>query len=148
MNKEVYEAILVELLHDYDATIQKKVLSNFEQDIADFDHTEKNIEKKLGRPSEYLSKSLEMLGINTSPKLTWVYKIQDLFDEVMRNILLLIIVIVITLFSTIAVSILPFFEEFWEIPYAVGILIFFGSFTIIPSIVFAIKVFLGVSKKR
>ena len=65
-----------------------------------------------------------------------------------RNKLLLIIVIVITLFSTIAVSILPFFEEFMENPYAVWILIFIGSFTIIPVIVFAIKVFLGVSEKR
>ena len=82
-----------------------------------------------------------------SPKLTWPYLIQDIIDEVWRNKLSLIVVVVITLFSVIAVSILPFFEEFWEIPYAVEILIFFGSFTIIPMMVFYIIIFLGVRKK-
>ena len=82
-----------------------------------------------------------------SPKLTWPYLIQDIIDEVWRNKLSLIVVVFITLFSVIAVSILPFFEEFWEIPYAVGILIFFGSFTIIPMMFFYIKIFLGVRKK-
>ena len=80
-------------------------------------------------------------------KLTWPYLIQDIIDEVWRNKLSLIVVVVITLFSVIAVSILPFFEEFWEIPYAVEILIFFGSFTIIPMMVFYIIIFLGVRKK-
>ena len=81
-----------------------------------------------------------------SPKLTWPYLIQDIIDEVYRNKLSLIVVVVITLFSVIAVSILPFFEEFWEIPYAMGILIFFGSFTIIPMMVFYIIIFLRVRK--
>ena len=82
-----------------------------------------------------------------SPKLTWPYLIQDIIDEVWRNKLSLIVVVVITLFSVIAVSILPFFEEFWEITYSVEILIFFGSFTIIPMMVFYIIIFLGVRKK-
>jgi uncharacterized membrane protein len=82
-----------------------------------------------------------------SPKLTWPYLIQDIIDEVYRNKLSLIVVVVITLFSVIAVSILPFSEEFWEIPYAVGILIFLGSFTIIPMMVFYIIIFLRVRKK-
>jgi hypothetical protein len=82
-----------------------------------------------------------------SPKLTWPYLIQEIIDEVWRNKLSLIVVVVITLFSVIAVSILPFFEEFWEIPYAVGILIFLGSFTIIPMMFFYIVIFLRVRKK-
>ena len=82
-----------------------------------------------------------------SRKLTWPYLIQDIIDEVWRNKLSLIVVVAITLFSVITVSILPFFGEFWEIPYAGGILIFFGSFTIIPMMFFYIIIFLRVRKK-
>ena len=82
-----------------------------------------------------------------SQKLTWPYLIQDIIDEVFRSKLSLIVVVIITLFSVIVVSVLPFFEEFWEIPYAVGILIFFGSFTIIPMVYFYIIIFIRVRKK-
>ncbi|MDC0156053.1 hypothetical protein OAJ13_03215 [Euryarchaeota archaeon] len=58
-------------------------------------------------------------------KLTWPYLIQDIMDEIWLNKSSLIVVVVITLFSVITVSILPLFESFWDIPYAVGILIFF-----------------------
>jgi hypothetical protein len=45
------------------------------------------------------------------------------------------------------VSILPLFESFWDIPYAVGILIFLGLFTIIPVMIFYIIIFLRVREK-
>ena len=80
-------------------------------------------------------------------KLTWPYLIQDIMDEVWLNKSSLIVVVVITLFSVITVSILPLFESFWDIPYAVGILIFLGLFTIIPVMIFYIKIFLSVRKK-
>ena len=48
-----------------------------------------------------------------SRKLTWPYLIQDILDEVWRNKLSLIVVVAITLFSVITVSILPFFGELW-----------------------------------
>ncbi len=79
-------------------------------------------------------------------KLTWPYHIQDIIDEIYRNKLSLIVVIVITLISLITVIILPFVEGFLESPYAVIILIFFGSFTIIPVMYFYIKIFLRVRK--
>ena len=81
------------------------------------------------------------------PKLTWPYLIQDIMDEVWLNKSSLIVVVVITLFSVITVSILPLFESFWDIPYAVGILIFLGLFTILPVMIFYIKIFLRVRKK-
>ena len=80
-------------------------------------------------------------------KLTWPYLIQDIMDEVWLKKSSLIIVVVITLFSVITVSILPFFESFWDIPYAVEILIFLGLFTIIPVMIFYIIIFLRVRKK-
>tara|TARA_Y100000758_G_C16035104_1_gene416090 strand:+ start:858 stop:1229 length:372 start_codon:yes stop_codon:yes gene_type:complete len=80
-------------------------------------------------------------------KLTWPYFIQDIIDELYRNKLSLIMVIVITLISLITVIILPFVEGFLESPYAVEILIFFGSFTIIPVMFFYVKIFLRVRKK-
>ena len=83
-----------------------------------------------------------------SPELTWPYLIQDIMDEIFRRKLSLIIVVAITLFSAIAVSILPFFEKFWETPYAVGILIFLGSFTVIPIMYFYSIIYLNVRKKR
>ena len=80
-------------------------------------------------------------------KLTWPYLIQDIMDEVWLNKSSLIVVVVITLFSVITVSILSLFEIFWDIPYAVGILIFLGLFTIIPVMIFYIIIFLRVRKK-
>lgn len=80
-------------------------------------------------------------------KLTWPYLIQDIMDEVWLNKSSLIVVVVITLFSVITVSILPLFESFWDIPYAVGILIFLGLFTIIPVMIFYIIIFLRVREK-
>ena len=82
-----------------------------------------------------------------NPKLTWPYLIQDIMDEVWLNKSSLIVVVVITLFSVITVSILPLFESFWDIPYAVGILIFLGLFTIIPVMIFYIIIFLRVREK-
>ena len=81
-------------------------------------------------------------------ELTWPYLIQDIIDEIFQNRLSLIAVVVITLISVITVSILPFFSGFWDIPYAVGILIFLGFFTIIPVTLFYIKIFLRVRKKN
>ena len=81
------------------------------------------------------------------PNFTWPYLIQDIMDEVWLNKSSLIVVVVITLFSVITVSILPLFESFWDIPYAVGILIFLGLFTIIPVMIFYIIIFLRVRKK-
>ena len=80
-------------------------------------------------------------------KLTWPYLIQDIMDEVWLKKSSLIIVVVITLFSVITVSILPFFESFWDIPYAVSILIFLGFSTIIPVMIFYIMIFLRVREK-
>ena len=80
-------------------------------------------------------------------KLTWPYLIQDIMDEVWLNKSSLIVVVVITLFSVVTVSILPLFESFWDFPYAVGILIFLGLFTIIPVMSFYIIIFLRVRKK-
>ncbi len=80
-------------------------------------------------------------------ELTWPYLVQDFMDEMFRNKLSLIAVVIVTFFSIVIVSILPFFSGFWDIPYAVGILIFFGLFTILPVIFFYIKIFLGVRKK-
>ena len=74
-------------------------------------------------------------------------KIQDIMDEVWLNKSSLIVVVVITLFSVITVSIAPLFESFWDIPYAVEILIFLGLFTIIPVMIFYIIIFLRVRKK-
>mgnify|MGYP001253329922 CR=1 FL=1 len=81
-------------------------------------------------------------------ELTWPYLIQDIIDEIFQNRLSLIAVVVVTLISVITVSILPFFSGFWDIPYAVGILIFLGFFTIIPVTLFYIKIFLRVRKKN
>ena len=81
------------------------------------------------------------------PKLTWPYLIQGIMDEVWLNKSSLIVVVIITLFSVITVSILPLFESFWDIPYAVRILIFLGLFTIIPVMIFYIIIFLRVRKK-
>ena len=81
------------------------------------------------------------------PKLTWPYLIQDIMDEVWLNKSSLIVVVIITLFSVITVSILPLFESFWDIPYAVGILIVLGLFTIKPVMIFYIIIFLRVRKK-
>jgi len=80
-------------------------------------------------------------------ELTWPYLVQDIMDEISRNKLSLIVVVVVTLISIIIVSILPFLSGFWDIPYAVGILIFFGLFTTLPVMFFYIKIFLGVRKK-
>ena len=80
-------------------------------------------------------------------KLTWPYLVQDIMDEVWLNKSSLIVVVVITLFSVITVSIEPLFESFWDIPYAVEILIFLGLFTIIPVMIFYIIIFLRVRKK-
>lgn len=80
--------------------------------------------------------------------MTWPYLIQDIIDEIFQNRLSLIAVVVVTLISVITVSILPFFSGFWDIPYAVGILIFLGFFTIIPVTLFYIKIFLRVRKKN
>ncbi|MBL6883788.1 MAG: hypothetical protein ISR09_05320 [Candidatus Thalassarchaeum sp.] len=80
-------------------------------------------------------------------ELTWPYLVQDFMDEMFRNKLSLIAVVIVTFFSIVIVSILPFFSGFWDIPYAVGILIFFGLFTILPVMFFYIKIFLGVRKK-
>ena len=82
-----------------------------------------------------------------NPKLTWPYLIQDIMDGVWLNKSSLIVVVVITLFSVITVSIAPLFESFWDIPYAVEILIFLGLFTIIPVMIFYIIIFLRVRKK-
>ena len=79
--------------------------------------------------------------------MTWPYLVQDIMDEISRNKSSLIVVVVVTFFSVAIVSILPFFSGFWDIPYAVGILIFFGLFTILPVMFFYIKIFLGVRKK-
>ena len=92
------------------------------------------------------AKGLETRGHDTDPKVNWPYLIQNILDEVFHRKLSLIADVVITLTSAISASILPFFEGFWEIPYAVGILIFISSFTIIPIIFFVIKVFLAVRK--
>ena len=81
------------------------------------------------------------------PKLTWPYLIQGIMDEVWLSKPSLIVVAVITLFPITTLSILPFFESFWDIRYAVGILIFLGLFTIIPVMIFYIKIFLRVRKK-
>tara|TARA_B100001142_G_C13944335_1_gene504465 strand:+ start:189 stop:461 length:273 start_codon:yes stop_codon:yes gene_type:complete len=81
-------------------------------------------------------------------ELTWPYLVQDIMDEISRNKLSLIVVVVITLISIIIVSILPFFPWFWDIPYSVGILIFFGLFTTLPVMFFYIKIFLAVRKKN
>ena len=81
-------------------------------------------------------------------ELTWPYLIQDIIDEIFQNRLSFIAVVVVTLISVITVSILPFFSGFWDIPYAVGILIFLGFFTIIPVTLFYIKIFLRVRKKN
>ncbi|MDB3855127.1 hypothetical protein OAI00_03990 [Euryarchaeota archaeon] len=81
-------------------------------------------------------------------ELTWPYLVQDIMDEISRNKLSLIVVVVVTLISIIIVSILPFLSGFWDIPYAVGILIFFGFFTTLPVMFFYIKIFLGVRKKN
>ena len=83
----------------------------------------------------------------TEKELTWPYLVQDIMDEIFRNKSSLIAVVVVTFFSIVIVSILPFFSGFWDIPYAVGILIFFGLFTILPVMFFYIKIFLGVRKK-
>ena len=80
-------------------------------------------------------------------ELTWPYLVQDFMDEMFRNKSSLIAVVVVTFFSIVIVSILPFFSGFWDIPYAVGILIFFGLFTTLPVMFFYIKIFLGVRKK-
>lgn len=81
-------------------------------------------------------------------ELTWPYLVQDIIDEIFQNKLSLIAVVVVTLISVITVSILPFFSGFWDIPYAAGILIFLGFFTIIPVMLFYIKIFLRVRKKN
>ena len=86
-------------------------------------------------------------GTQLDPKLTWPYIVQDIADEIWGNKTSLIIVVVITLFSVITVSILPFSEGFWEYSYAVEILVFLGLFTIIPVMVFYIIIFLRVRKK-
>ena len=80
-------------------------------------------------------------------ELTWPYLVQDIMDEMSSNKSSLIVVVVVTLISIIIVSILPFFSGFWDIPYAVGILIFFGLLTVLPVMFFYIKIFLGVRKK-
>ena len=80
-------------------------------------------------------------------ELTWPYLVQDIMDEIFLNKSSLITVVVVTLFSIIIVSILPFFSGFWDIPYAWVILIFFGLLTILPVMFFYIKIFLGVRKK-
>ena len=81
------------------------------------------------------------------PPLSWPYLVQDIADEIWANKSSLIIVVVITLFSIITVSILPFSERFWEYSYAVEILVFLGLFTIIHVMVFYIIIFLRVRKK-
>ena len=80
-------------------------------------------------------------------ELTWPYLVQDFMDEMFRNKSSLIAVVVVTFFSIVIVSILPFLSGFWDIPYAVGILIFIGLFTTLPVMFFYIKIFLGVRKK-
>ena len=80
-------------------------------------------------------------------ELTWPYLVQDFMDEMFRNKSSLIAVVVVTFFSIVIVSILPFLSGFWDIPYAVGILILFGLYTILPVMFFYIKIFLGVRKK-
>jgi len=80
-------------------------------------------------------------------ELTWPYLVQDIMDEISSNKSSLIVVVVVTLISIIIVSILPFFSGFWDIPYAVGILIFFCLLTVLPVMFFYIKIFLGVRKK-
>ena len=80
-------------------------------------------------------------------KLTWSYLIQGIMDEVWLSKPSLIVVAVITLFPITTLSILPFFESFWDIRYAVGILIFLVFLTIIPVMIFYIMIFLRVRKK-
>ena len=81
------------------------------------------------------------------PKLTWPYLVQDIVDEIIRSKSSIIVGVIITLISVTVVSILPFFDGFWEVPYAVAILVFFGSFTIIPTMYFYILIFFRMKKK-
>ena len=81
------------------------------------------------------------------PKLTWPYLVQDIVDEIIRSKSSIIVGVIITLISVTVVSILPFFDGFWEVPYAVAILVFFGSFTIIPTMYLYILIFFRMKKK-